>query len=198
MMTKCNLFMSFLVAASLSACAASADKVEIAEAIDMAAVNQSQSAKLHDHSTHDHKNHGQVTTVKPGASVTLNSVLPKSMTSGTFQTVQLRLTDGYEAGVMSVTVEPSAGLSLFGSTSSKTFDMTKPGEHILDLDVKADTDGVYFLNVFTEAEGLMRSFSVRLDMGQTNQKMFDEAMPADGELTDGGSIRVLDAEETIE
>jgi hypothetical protein len=136
-------------------------------------------------------------TVKPGASVTLNSVLPKAMTSGTFQTVQLRLTDGYEAGVMSVRVEPSAGLSLFGSTSSKTFDMTKSGEHILDLDVKADTDGVYFLNVFTEAEGLARSFSVRLDMGQTNQKMFDEALPADGELADGGSIRVLEAEETI-
>lgn len=196
-MTKLNLFMGVIVAVSLSACAASADKSETAEVSKVALEDQTQSVNLHDHSSHDHKKHGQITTVKPGASVTLNSVLPKSMTSGTFQTVQLRLTDGYEAGVMSVTVEPSEGLSLFGSASSKTFDMTKSGEHILDLDVKADTDGVYFLNVFTEAEGLMRSFSVRLDMGQTNQKMFDEAMPADGELMDGGQIRVLDAEETI-
>lgn len=197
MMTKLNLFMSLVVAASLSACAASADKVEMAENSGVAVAEQSQSVKSYDHANHDRKKHSHMETVKPGASVTLNSVLPKSMTSGSFQTVQLRLTDGYDAGVMSVTVEPSAGLSLFGSASSKTFDMTKSGEHILDLDVKADSDGVYFLNVFTEAEGLARSFSVRLDMGQTTQKMFDDAMPADGQLTDGGSIRALEAEETI-
>lgn len=196
-MTKLNLLMGLVLAASLSACAASADKVQAAAVNNESMAEQDHAFRLHDHSTHNHKTHGHIETVKPGASVTLNSVLPKSMTSGTFQTVQLRLTDGYQAGVMSVTVEPSEGLSLFGSASSKTFDMTKSGEHILDLDVKADTDGVYFLNVFTEAEGLARSFSVRLDMGQTNQKMFDDAMPADGELTDGGSIRALDAVETI-
>lgn len=196
-MTKLNLLMGFVAAASLSACAASVDKAEIAEVSGVAVADQNQSVKLHDHSNHDHKKHSHMETVKPGASVTLNSVLPKSMTSGTFQSVQLRLTDGYEAGVMSVTVEPSAGLSLFGSASSKTFDMSKSSEHILDLDVKADVDGVYFLNVFTEAEGLARSFSVRLDMGQTNQKMFDAAMPADGDLIEGGQIRALEAEETI-
>lgn len=196
-MTKINLLMGFVAAASLSACAASADKVQIAAASDEPIADRSHAIKLHDHSTHNLKTQGQIETVKPGASVTLNSVLPKSMTSGTFQTVQLRLTDGYESGALSVTVEPSAGLSLFGSASSKTFDMSASGEHILDLDVKSDVDGVYFLNVFTEAEGLARSFSVRLDMGQTNQKMFDEAMPADGDLIEGGQIRALEAEETI-
>jgi len=189
-MTKLNLLMGLVLAASLSACAASADKVQAAAVNNESMAEQDHAFRLHDHSTHNHKTHGHIETVKPGASVTLNSVLPKSMTSGTFQTVQLRLTDGYQAGVMSVTVEPSEGLSLFGSASSKTFDMTKSGEHILDLDVKADTDGVYFLNVFTEAEGLARSFSVRLDMGQTNQKMFDDAMPADGEGANSYGERV--------
>lgn len=137
-------------------------------------------------------------TVKPGANVTLNSVLPKSMTSGTYQTVQLRFSEGYGSGVLSVGVEPSDGLRLFGGTASKTFDMQNPGEHIWELDVKSDVDGVYFLNVFAEAEGQPRTFSVRLDMGQTTQKMFDDAMPADGELTDGGKIRALEAEETIQ
>lgn len=139
-----------------------------------------------------------VETVKPGANVTMNSVLPKSMTSGSFQTVQLRFAEAYTSGQMSVSIEPSAGLSLFGGSASKTFDMTKSGEHVWDLDVKADTDGVYFLNIFAEAEGQPRSFSVRLDLGQTTQKMFDEAMPADGKITDGGKIRVLDADETIQ
>lgn len=138
-----------------------------------------------------------IATVKPGADVTLNSILPKSMTSGSFQTVQLSFAESYNAGTMSVSIEPSEGLSLFGGSSSKAFDMAQPGGHVWNVDVKSDADGVYFLNVFAEAQGQPRSFSVRLDMGQTTQKMFDDAMPADGELMDGGKIRVLEADETI-
>ena len=63
--------------------------------------------------------------------------------------------------------------------------------------MKADVDGVYFLNVFAEADGQPRVFSVRLDMGQVTQKMFDDAMPADGKMSDGGKIRILEANETI-
>lgn len=139
-----------------------------------------------------------MTTVKPGASVTMTSALPKAMTSGSFQTVQLSFNEAYSDGTMSVMVEPSPGLSLFGGTSSKTFDMAGDGAHIWDIDVKADVDGVYFLNVFAEAQGQPRSFSVRLNMGETTQKMFDDAMPADGELIDGGKIRALEADETIQ
>jgi len=76
--------------------------------------------------------------------------------------------------------------------------MAVPGTHVWDLDVKADHDGVYFLNVFAEVQGEARSFSVRLDVGTTTQKMFQNAVPADGELTDGGKIRVMEAEETIQ
>jgi len=140
----------------------------------------------------------RVATVKPGANVTLNSILPKSMTPGSFQSIQLRFEEAYSEGPMTVTIEPSAGLSLFGGTASKTFNMAGPGPHVWDLDVKSDVDGVYFLNVFAEAQGQPRSFSVRLDVGQTTQKMFDEAMPADGDLSDGGKIRVLEADETIQ
>jgi hypothetical protein len=66
------------------------------------------------------------------------------------------------------------------------------------LDAKSDADGVYFLNVFTEAHNESRSFSVQLDMGQTIQKTSDEKKPAQGQLVDGGTVRVMDAEETIE
>lgn len=142
--------------------------------------------------TLDHK-----ATVKPGASVTLNPALPKAMSSGSYQTVQLQFGEAYDSGIMSVSVEPSEGLSLFGGMASKTFDMSNSGQHIWDIDVKADVDGVYFLNVFAEAQGQPRTFSIRLDMGQTTQKMFDDALPAQGEMTDGGKIRALEAEETI-
>ena len=178
-----SLFLSSVLLLGLSACAAPADD-GVSNAVSS---NDVVSKKI-----------APVVTVKPGANVTMNSVLPKSMTSGSFQAVQLRFDEAYIDGPLSVTIEPSAGLSLFGGTTSKTFDMSKPGPHKWDLDVKADTDGVYFLNVFAEAQGQSRSFSVRLNMGQTTQKMFDDAMPADGKITDGGEIRVLDAEETIQ
>lgn len=138
------------------------------------------------------------TTIKPGADVSMKSVLPKSMTSGVFQTVELEFSEGYQDGVMTVSIEPSDGLNLFGGTNSKTFNMSRSGSHSWDVDVKADSDGVYFLNVFAQANGMPRSFSVRIDMGVVTQKMFDDAMPAEGELTDGGKIRVLEANETIQ
>ena len=178
MMTYFKLSIGVLTAVALSACTGASQQT--------ANVESSQ------------KQIATIATVKPGASVTLNSILPKSMTSGTYQTVQLRFEEADFAGTMSVTVEPSEGLSLFGGAASKTFNMAKSDEHIWDIDVKADSDGVYFLNVFAEANGQPRSFSVRLDMGQTTQKMFDDAMPADGELTDGGKIRALEADETIQ
>lgn len=159
----------------LTACAASSDTSEVSKS----------------------KTITPIATVKPGADVSLNSVLPKSMTSGAFQTVQLRLQDGYADGPLSVNLSTSDGLRLFGGATSKTFDMSQTGPHVWDVDVKADVDGVYFLNVFAEADGQPRSFSVRIDMGVVTQKMFDDAMPADGVMADGGKIRVLDADETI-
>lgn len=137
-------------------------------------------------------------TVKPGANVSMTSALPKLMRSGAFETVRLEFTEGYQDGVMTVSLEPSDGLSLFGGSNSKTFNMASPGPHNWDVDVKADTDGVYFLNVFALANGEPRSFSVRIDMGVVTQKMFDEALPADGELIEGGKMRILEAEETVQ
>jgi len=182
------IFLALTVA--LGGCSAATETVDTLANVDDAPVIEADVVK---HTKPQH----HYATVKPGASVTLNPVLPKSMTSGSFQAVQLQFGEAYSSGTMTVSIEPSAGLSLFGGTSSKTFDMTNPNTHVWDLDVKADADGVYFLNIFAEAEGQPRVFSVRLDMGQVTQKMFEDAMPADGELVDGGKIRVLDATETI-
>ena len=140
-------------------------------------------------------------TIKPGANISLKSILPTSMISGSYQTVQLELSEGYRDGVMIVSVEPSDGLELFGGVNSKTFNMSESSPHIWDLDVKADADGVYFLNVFSQADGQGRSFSVRLDIGvggAISQKMLDDVMPAQGELSEDGKIRVLGADETIQ
>jgi hypothetical protein len=181
-MSYLKFALSLAVAVSFGACTASSQP--------SASADQA-------HSEHIHKTSGAIATVKPGASVTIESVLPKVMASGSFQPVQLRFDEAYDSGTLTVSIEPSAGLSLFGGSSSKTFDLASPETHVWDLDVKADVDGVYFLNVFAEADGQPRVFSVRLDMGQVTQKMFDDAMPADGKMSDGGKIRILEANETI-
>lgn len=193
-MTLSNFILSAALIGGLSACSASeVSQLQANETTVQsdAPVAQSAAAAVEKAAP------GFRATVKPGASVSLNSVLPKNMTSGTFQTVKLQLSDGYSQGMMSVKIVPSDGLSLFGGNTSKTFNMAAPGPHVWDVDVKADTDGVYFLNVFAEAQGQPRSFSVRLDMGVVTQKMLSDALPSEGELVDGGKIRVLEAEETI-
>jgi len=179
-----------------------------APAAQQSADNANDDTSAHAENSHMDTHHAKtekgsphMATVKPGASVTLKSVLPKAMTSGTFHTVKLELSDGYQDGIMTVSIEPSDGLTLFAGSNSKTFDMSNPGPHVWDVDVKADADGVYFLNVFSQAQGMPRSFSVRLNVGVVTQKMFDDKMPADGELTedpDGSKIRVLEATETIQ
>ena len=178
------------LACGLTACAAGADNNETTSSESQAVTVET--AVIDKANVRD-----QIATVKPGANVTLNSALPKAMTAGAFQTIQLQFSDGYADGVLTVSVEPSEGLSLFGGSNSKTFNMAANGPHNWDLDVKADVDGVYFLNVFADAQGMPRSFSVRVDIGTVTQKMFEDVMPAEGELADGGKIRVMEAEETI-
>ncbi len=177
MKTSSKLVVTTLTLFGLGACGSAADEIKVtAQKPDVTA---------------------PVATIKPGADVSLNSILPKAMVAGDFQTVRLEFSEGYVDGSMSVQVEPSAGLRLFGGSSSKSFDMSQSGPHSWNIDVAADTDGVYFLNVFATANDMPRSFSVRINIGTVTQKMFDDAMPADGELTDGGKVRALDATETI-
>jgi len=192
MLTK--IAVSAALICGVSACSASVEQNE------KVATSASQIEAVHDHAhTASHAAVDKTVpyaTVKPGAAVTMNSVLPKALTSGSFQPVKLELTDGHNDGIMSVQIVPSDGLRIFGA-SSKTFDMSASGAHVWDLDVKADTDGVYFLNVFAEAQGRPRSFSVRLEMGVVTQKMLDDAYPNRGELAAGGKIRVMEGQETI-
>lgn len=137
-----------------------------------------------------------VTTVKPGAAVTLESSLPKIMRTTGYNTVSLMFSESYETNNLSVQIVPSEGLSLFGGASSKSFDMAGATTHQWDVDVSAQEDGIYFLNVFAEADGQPRTFSVRLEIGDVTEDMRKSSMSENGEMHDG--IRILEAQETIE
>jgi len=103
MKTLTKIAFSTALICGISACSASVEQTEI--------VTKQDHSTLHDHSGEASVNAKAkpgtyYATVKPGASITLNSILPMSMTSGSYQTVRLELQDGYTDGVMSVNLVP--------------------------------------------------------------------------------------------
>ena len=172
-MKNVNLSLAIIAGFFLSACAAQSTTVE--------------EAKLQQN---------PVATVKPGAAVSMSSALPKTMSVNDFHQVSLGFAESYDSGDLKITIIPTAGLSVFGGGSYEgSFKMTSIDTHQMSLDVSAATDGVYFLNVFAEAGGLARTFSVSVEIGNVTDAMRKAAFPENGELKDG--VRVLQAQETI-
>lgn len=134
-------------------------------------------------------------TISPGASVSLTPSLEESMSVNTYNRVDLKFNEFYTDGLMNVRVVPGKGLSIFGGNAERDFDMSSTSLHELSVDVLAETDGLYFLNVFAESKGQVRTFSISLNIGAVTEEMRKSAVPENGELRDG--IRVLEAEETI-
>lgn len=134
-------------------------------------------------------------TVSPGAAVSLTPSLEENMSVNSFNRVDLKFSEFYTDGVMNIRVEPSKGLTIFGGNADRDFDMSSTNVHELSVDVSAETDGLYFLNVFAESKGQARAFSISLNIGTVTDEMRKSAVPENGELRDG--IRVLEAEETI-
>ena len=135
-------------------------------------------------------------TVKPGAAVTLKTSIPENMTVQNFNKIGLEFEEQQFAGDLNIQIVPSAGLNVFGGGSSeRSFKMAIADSHQMSLDVSAPTDGIYFLNIFAEAGGLARAFSVTLEVGNVTDEMRKAAFPENGVMQDG--VRVLPAQETI-
>lgn len=134
-------------------------------------------------------------TPKPGASVQFSSQVPGKMDVGRFHAIELEFTETYQDDDLSVSLTASEGLNLFGGIDVKVFDMKQGPVHEWDVDVSADTDGIYYLDVFVEAQGEPRVFSVKLEIGDVDSDMRDSAKTSSGKIVDG--VRVLEAEETI-
>ncbi|WP_427450150.1 hypothetical protein [Litorimonas sp. WD9-15] len=134
-------------------------------------------------------------TPKPGAAVEFSSEVPKSMVAGQYQTVKLKFAESYPENALSISLTTSKGLSLFGGMDRKSFDMGAGREHVWDIDVSAAEDGIYFLNVFVEADGQPRAFSVKLEIGDVTPAMRNRAVKSTGEVVNG--VRVMEAEEAI-
>lgn len=143
-------------------------------------------------------------TVKPGAAISISYTKPKTMTAGQFIPISLVFDEQYDTGTMQVKITPSKELSLFGNLSQKSFPMAEKSKHEWPIDVSAAEDGIYFLNIFAIATdqnlniSSQRSFSVRLDVGDITASMKAKAFPENGKLSSDGSMRILEAQETIQ
>jgi len=142
-------------------------------------------------------------TVKPGAAISLSHSAPRTMLANTYQTINLKINEAYFEGQMTLTVTPSEGLTLFGDVESKTFAMDKLSVHDWPIDVRAENDGIYFLNFFASTTSSVgrnkdsRNFSIRLDIGDITPEMRQAAFPENGKLSEDGKTRILEATEVI-
>ena len=89
----------------------------------------------------------------------MNTSIPENLTAQNFHQVKLNFSETQFAGDLNIRVEPSAGLNVFGSsTPQASFKMGSADVHEMSVDVSAPEDGIYFLNVFAEANGLALHF----------------------------------------
>ena len=145
-----------------------------------------------------------IETVKPGASISLTTSKASNMTAGQFAPVSLSFEENYDDGEMLIEVTASNGLRIFGNESRKTFQMSGASNHVWPLDVSAAEDGIYFVSILASAldsannVSSQRSFSVRLDVGNITPAMKSQAFPENGTLSSDGSLRILEAQETIQ
>ncbi len=144
-----------------------------------------------------------VATVKPGAAVSFSHTLQDKVGPGQNGSVDLRVSEGYEAGTLTVETSGTEGLNVFGSQVTQSFSMDAGDTHDWSVSYSADTDGVYYLNVTATADSgdglvMSRAYAVRIEVGDMAL-----AKPAakNGELEmseDGVPEIVMEAEETIE
>lgn len=145
-----------------------------------------------------------IETVKPGAAISLTHTKPDKMTAGQFAAVSLYFDENYDEGDMQVEITVSDGLRVFGNESRKSFRMDGASNHTWPINVSAAEDGIYFINIFAAASdqnkniSSQRSFSIRLDVGDITPAMKVKAFPENGTLSSDGTLRILEAQETIQ
>jgi len=69
-----------------------------------------------------------------------------------FQTIGLTIDEAYSEGRMTLDIVPSEGLRLFGGVDSKSYSMNDLSTHNWPIDIRAEEDGIYFLNLFASVD----------------------------------------------
>ncbi len=142
-------------------------------------------------------------TIKPGAAVEFTHVLRFKVAPGEAGIVDFTVNEDYQSGLLKLEAHGSDGLSVFGASSSVQFSMDATRTHNWSVNFKAETDGVYYLNVSALAEtegepGSRRGYAVRIEVGDLQKATKTSNSIAPTQMPSGETVIVMEAEETIE
>ena len=142
-------------------------------------------------------------TVKVGAAVEMSHEVTAVAGPGGTGTLSLKVIEGYGDGTLTLETYGDDELSVFGADTSKTLDMSSGDVHEWTVSYVAQADGVYYVNVRAVAEPvdgptMSRAYAARLEIGDTNKAQKVEVPDILETGTDGETMIVMEAEETIE
>ena len=96
------------------------------------------------------------------------------------------------------------GLEVFGASATQTMAMDGASAHSWPVNFRAESDGVYYLNVYATADpggqgiATSRAYAVRIEVGDISQ---GKPLSINGEITtlpDGENAVIMQAEEVVE
>lgn len=143
-----------------------------------------------------------ISTIKPGASVSVSHDDLKPIAAGETGTVTVNVNEGYPMGALTLRATGSDGLNVFGAETTRRVDMADATTHAWRLNYSAEADGLYYINLFAMAEpeaGIetARSFAVRVEVGDWQAAKAGVESVSKTTLPSGEPAVILEAQETI-
>lgn len=137
---------------------------------------------------------------KPGAAVQFEHSYDGSTAIGEIEEIQLQFKEQYDAGVLTITLDPQGDLLVDSGALSESFSLQGDEPLLIDIGLSAEAVGRHYLHIFATVTGLdgneqTRAFAMSLKVGDetvlNNQKATVE------ETSNGEPIILLPAVEAI-
>lgn len=143
-----------------------------------------------------------ISTIKPGASVSVSHENLKPIAAGETGTFMVTVNEGYPVGTLTLRATGGDGLNVFGAETTRRVDMASGTTHAWRLSYSAEADGLYYINLFATAEpeaGIetARSFAVRVEVGDWQAAKTEVEAASMTTLSTGEPAVILEAQETI-
>ena len=144
----------------------------------------------------------QPATIKPGAAVSFTHKARSAVQPGENGTLDLTLIEGYPAGNLTLGITGSDGLVVSTAQSGQSLSMKGADSHQISVTYRAETNGVFYVNVLAKTDTLdgvtsARAYSARVEIGDvTGLEKPKTDLPLDTNAS-GETVIIMEAEETI-
>ena len=144
---------------------------------------------------------GRSAYLKPGAAIRLSHDYDGSSLEGNVETVEITLSDGYDAGTLTLDVVEDSEL-IYTGAQQHVFDMSGNKDHTLTLQIGTPQSGTHYMNLFAnvkneDGSNMQRSFSVAFHVGGSSQNPKYKTAPKTLASKGEAGFIVMQAQETI-